>query len=379
LNLTRPEPDEHDAHLRAALRHAPDRDVAPSAQVSERLLRAAQQAVAGPAPRAGTPAWWQLAWQAMAAPRPVWAGALGALLVASLTLRMWFDEAPPPVSTEARAPAAATPAAPEPASAAAVIVAAAPPPAPAAPPPQAQPPAPIAPPGTQQAARGTPQRTQAPPPRTTRAQAAPKSTATPSPTADTTDAAETAPPPRADRSAQPGAPQAVPPASPPAPLATSASAADAAPAVAKAAAQPAAPARSLGEARGMAAPGVMSESAMRAAATVAPLRAMLERARAPSAQADPWSWQTGDTAPRRPMDGDALALLARIDQASAGRWRADTEGADASPAPMLRWWQAERLQGSLRVEPTALRFTDAQGRRWRAELAPEAVDALRPR
>jgi hypothetical protein len=83
--------DLRDAHLLAALRHAPDRDALPPREVSERILAAARAAVR-PARRTRAP-WWQRlgAWLA----RPQVAAAFGTLAVASLVGVMWSTREPP--------------------------------------------------------------------------------------------------------------------------------------------------------------------------------------------------------------------------------------------------------------------------------------------
>jgi hypothetical protein len=95
--------DERDAHLLAALRHAPDRDALPPPAVSATILANARAAVQGSAvPQARR--WWQAldAWVM----RPQWAAAFGTLAVAALVGLMWsVYEAPPPLEPKT-APAA---------------------------------------------------------------------------------------------------------------------------------------------------------------------------------------------------------------------------------------------------------------------------------
>lgn len=83
--------DSRDAHLLAALRHAPDRDALPPREVSERILAAARAAVR-PAP------WWTRvgAWLT----QPQVAAAFGTLAVASLVGIMWSTREPPVVAPE---------------------------------------------------------------------------------------------------------------------------------------------------------------------------------------------------------------------------------------------------------------------------------------
>jgi hypothetical protein len=83
--------DPRDAHLLAALRHAPDRDAVPPRDVSERILAAARAAVQ--ARQVARARWWQRlsAWLV----QPQVAAAFGTLVVASLVGVMWSTHEPP--------------------------------------------------------------------------------------------------------------------------------------------------------------------------------------------------------------------------------------------------------------------------------------------
>ncbi len=114
------EPLPPDAHLRAALRHAPDAQAQPGPALRAAIVRAAHEAVragAQPAPHAAPGArsalgeLWRRFWQAPTPARPVWAAGLAAAVVASLTLTLWWGEpVPPPVRTEPPLPAPPPPA-----------------------------------------------------------------------------------------------------------------------------------------------------------------------------------------------------------------------------------------------------------------------------
>jgi hypothetical protein len=95
--MNEPNDDPRDAHLLAALRHAPDRDAEPPREVTRRILEAARAAVR-PAP------WWQRlpAWLM----QPQVAASFGTLVVASLVGVMWSTREPP-VAEFAPPPAAA--------------------------------------------------------------------------------------------------------------------------------------------------------------------------------------------------------------------------------------------------------------------------------
>lgn len=88
MSAPRDDEDPRDAHLLAALRHAPDRDALPPREVSVRILAAARAAVR-PAP------WWTRvgAWLM----QPQVAGAFGTLAVASLVGILWSTREPPVV------------------------------------------------------------------------------------------------------------------------------------------------------------------------------------------------------------------------------------------------------------------------------------------
>jgi hypothetical protein len=94
--------DPRDAHLLAALRHAPDRDALPPREVSERILAAARAAVR-PA-RETSASWGQRlgAWLT----QPQVAAAFGTLAVASLVGVMWSTREPPVAEFVPNAPLA---------------------------------------------------------------------------------------------------------------------------------------------------------------------------------------------------------------------------------------------------------------------------------
>ncbi len=102
--------DPRDAHLLAALRHAPDRDATPPREVSERILAAARAAaastrVAVPPAREARAPWWQRlsAWLT----QPQVAASFGTLIVASLVGVMWSTREPPVAEFTPSSPAAA--------------------------------------------------------------------------------------------------------------------------------------------------------------------------------------------------------------------------------------------------------------------------------
>jgi hypothetical protein len=122
--MSAPTPDDpRDAHLVAALRHAPDRDVAPPAQLSAAILEQAQRALRSqrPAPASG----WRLLWERLWQPAPM--AAFGTLAMGTLIGVMWGAQEPPDATPSLRPEAvAAAPAKPR-ADAPAVIGAVQPP------------------------------------------------------------------------------------------------------------------------------------------------------------------------------------------------------------------------------------------------------------
>jgi hypothetical protein len=100
MSQARDDDDPRDAHLLAALRHAPDRDALPPSEVSERILAAARAAVRVPS----AAPWWQRlsAWLM----QPQVAAAFGTLVVASLVGVMWSTREPPVAEVSPSAPIA---------------------------------------------------------------------------------------------------------------------------------------------------------------------------------------------------------------------------------------------------------------------------------
>ena len=98
----KPSNDEaRDAHLLAALSHAPDRDVAPPADVSAAILGQAQAAVRPP--RARRPTWHEglrTAFRRLLQPAPM--AAFGTVAMATLIGVMWSGEEPPEATPSLR-------------------------------------------------------------------------------------------------------------------------------------------------------------------------------------------------------------------------------------------------------------------------------------
>jgi hypothetical protein len=96
-----------DAHLRAALRHAPDADAAPPLAVTEAILsqaRAASHAHARPNAAPADTLWSPLRWLRqgwLALSQPALATGLASVMVASVVGLMWWDRVPEEVSAQA--------------------------------------------------------------------------------------------------------------------------------------------------------------------------------------------------------------------------------------------------------------------------------------
>lgn len=117
-----PDHEQRDAHLLAALQHAPDRDVLPPAALSAQILDSARQAVQ-PAPpavpaRSWKAAWLErlLQWQRLLA-QPATAGALATLAVATVIGLMWRSGVPADEEQQFAVAQVAVPEAPAPAPA----------------------------------------------------------------------------------------------------------------------------------------------------------------------------------------------------------------------------------------------------------------------
>ena len=111
--------DPPDAHLRQALRHAPDADVQAPSELSAQILAAAHRAAADrPARAAASRRWWPwgASWRLGAS------GALASVLMAGVIGLLWRGEPPGPAREDPAAAAAAPSAAPAaPGSAAAMV------------------------------------------------------------------------------------------------------------------------------------------------------------------------------------------------------------------------------------------------------------------
>lgn len=114
-----PDHEQRDAHLLAALQHAPDRDMLPPAALSAQILDSARQAVQPARPAAPARSWkaaWLerlLQWQRLLA-QPATAGALATLAVATVIGLMWRSGVPADEETQFAVAQVAAPEAPAP-------------------------------------------------------------------------------------------------------------------------------------------------------------------------------------------------------------------------------------------------------------------------
>ncbi len=349
--------DERDAHLREALRHAPDADAAPPSAVSQAILRQARLATA-PAPTPAPTSRGSLgsllsSWMGL----PVAAG-FASLMVATLVGVMWWERPIDEPLTEARAPAAPAPA-PAPAPRELEVAAVAPP---SAAPPLVSKDRPLTPPAPMKndaAARksAAAEATRLPAEsKTSPQQRAPapalrdeKTTRVAPPLAESTTVAAAAPPapdatgaasPRAARQRQPE-------------VAADSAGADTEALLSKPA--PARPAAAAG-------PGRSSVQN-----PVAGLRAAL------AARPEEWTWQRGNGA-EQPMNEAVQTWLGRVDDATRTRWQTTASEGRARDTRPLRLLRNGRLQATLHLEAGSVRVETAG----QAPPGPEGGDASAP-
>ena len=386
----------HDPHLRAALRHAPDHALVPPAGVSQTILNAARQ-VHRPARPAATPApavritaarprafEWLRQW--FTSPRL--AGGLATGLVAALGLGLWIDlgrepvieRAPVQSAQEMRAPDAtpATPATdPSGAGTNAARDAQA---APAAR--QARPEAPRAK-RAERAAEGKVERRTEEPLSTRPGPVQPA----PAPERREDNTAREAEPALARSAPLAAAPPA--PATAPAPDGAQPPAAQgtAAPAIVDAQQRDAAAKSDLrmslaaGRAAtvaGARASALESGSATDAVAAASPALPLLRRARGEqAAHSARWSWMPPGSPMMATFDDAGQAWLARVLQATRGRWSDTSDRAGTGDAVEARWWRDDWPQATLRIEADGVRWIEHNGRIHYAPL--DAATLLRLR
>ena len=380
----------HDAHLRTALRHAPDHALVPPSSVSQAILGAARQAHrparATPAPppprmRAAHAPMWRTWLRQLTSPR--WAGGWAAALVAALGLGLWLDlevqpvvehpsavapapgparanagalpETPVPRAVEPRDPVAASVDERAPQESASALRKSAPVPTAKAER-QAMARNETARTATQQRADSTRSETQGP-----RNPDAPVTPA-PAPVGGTDSTSAPMPPPATAQL----------PAAPPAPADSGVGAQRAA------AAQPELQARastpSVDELRLSAA----SRGGGAPQPAASPLLTLLQRVRADSAAGSVrWTWVSPGGAAPVPFDDAGQAWLQRLMQAARGRWSDVAERGETAEATEVRWWRDGWPHATLRIEADGLRWFDANGRIRYAPLDASTLQRVR--
>jgi hypothetical protein len=356
--MSSPIPDEdvdRDAWLREALRHAPDAQLGPSADLSDAILRAAQAKARRAAPPARPrPSWGQRLWMWLAQPA-VGAG-LATVMIGSVVGTMWWDR-PLPEPTAHKGVPEVSVAAPPPVAVATVPREAADTAATAAPP------APLA--------------------AEARKREAPAAAADDTLRRRRQAAVRTEPQADAAPGAAPGTMQAPAPA--PAVAANDAVAQAARTAEAMA---PAAPSVAVPEttAAHLAPSAPADRTARRPLAKSVPLaavggesaaidRAFIAMRLAVSAEAQRWTWRRGDEA-EQPIGDTLTAWLAELDAATASRWRPAPPPSPAAP-PSLQLLREGRVMHTLQLGTDAVRWdaADPEGSGVAARTA--ALDAAR--
>lgn len=392
----------HDAHLRAALRHAPDHALSPPSGLSQTILAAARQvhrplrvtAAAPPPMRVRTASRRPLrAWlRRLFAPR--WAGAWATGLVAALGLGLWLDLDVQPVveRTEAVAKSSTQP------DAAPAEATRAPPPSEAAADTAHAPAAKAASPAPTRAQEMTLAQDQVSAPRAEAGggDGAPVLRKDTSTHTSTRAAAERA---AANAARDAGARQAAQPpqqANPPAVAAAPANNAptdqlttlrgrvaaprDAQPPAATGAAatnEPSATASGASERR-MAAVDARKAEIGEAAPAASPALTLLRRARGELATGSAaWTWAAPGSVAMAPFDDAAQAWLLRVVQLARGRWVDVSERGESLNALEVRWWRDGWPRATLRIEDEGVRWIEPSGRIRYAPLDDATLQRLR--
>jgi hypothetical protein len=361
-----PDDDPRDAHLLAALRHAPDRDLAPPPQLSAAILEHAQHALQ--IRRARVPRW-QAAWACLWQPAPM--AAFGTVAMATLIGVLWSGHEIPDATPSLRSAPAATPAPTAPGKAAEL----------SAPSTVAQ----------DQAPAAAPLEAPAPAQRVARPLPTPKPSPLPNavePPVPAPSPASPAPPPARARERQAAAQESEARRAAAAMAPTQAPVATAAPGVATTPTTPAGPmprdalAKALADAApAPAAARARSEMAAGALGAAAPAAALQPVSPLLKVDAEIEAALAGDPARVRwRVAGQQLVAhqaaqrdwWADVLRATQGRWQAVASGAaGAEAAPLLLIDAAPR--GSFAFEPQALVWREAGGATWRAPIDAETL------
>lgn len=336
--MTSSDEPARDAWLSQALRHAPDADAAPPAELSEAILRKARNAVETPhaaAPARLNPLLQLWSWLA----RPPVAAGFATLMVATLVGVMWWDQ-----PLDASLPRAETPVATAPDPIARAASAALPTPAPTTARDEAK-----------SVARAEPPTARAVTPAPLRAAKRERAVDARAPAGATGALRENA----TDAGASIEAPEPSPAAAP-------------APAVAK----PAAPARDESAERARAPATAPAQSLAKAAAAAGPaLRRQDTDTPIPTIdQPERWTWQRG--AGVQAMTPALQRWFAQLDRVA--RWRsADGAAPLAADGNVLQLWRDGTLRATITLAGDAVWLTPASGTPLTAALSPAAVASLK--
>ena len=383
----------HDAHLRAALRHAPDHALAPPSGLSQTILAAARQAhrpvrptVAPPPPVRKRVAGARplRAWlRRLFAPR--WAGAWATALVATLGLGLWLDLEPQPAverpgvvamsstppETTAQAEAARVAASSDEGTTEKLAMAA----------------AKVAPAPAVRAPEGTDARAKqraAPSAQTHVGEGAAVRRKEMATSVEQQRAAESSA--RVAAARQDAAePQPAPPAVANAPgsdrSSDSLAIAGGRVAAPAAAPPPAAPVAELAkEATRLhaALPDARKVELGEAVAVASPALTLLRRTQAELANGSAvWTWGPPGSAAMVPFDAAARAWLSRVVQGARGRWVDVGERGESLAALEVRWWRDGWPHATLRIEANGLRWIEPSGRIRYAPLDATTLQQLR--
>ena len=328
--------DERDAHLRAALRHAPDAQLQPPHALSELILKEARAKARDAASPARLPPHPLLGiWDWLA--RPSVATGFAGVMVATLIGLMWWDQPMDEAMPRPPAPAAAP----------------APAPAPVVPSPPA---APIA-----EATRPAPAREPARTPQRKVAPAAKPAPAAP-PAAETAREEQAAP--VAREAAPPVALSAPPPAPTPAPAADTAGAA----AMSRAKLFDESKRRSVGSADTL-------NKAAKTEAREAEARSSISQVRtAIAAEPARWSWHRDDGAPQA-MNEVVRGWLARLDADAGDRWQ-PVDATAVRPGREIRLLRDGHVEHGFRLVENGVLWQRPPGHWQLVTLPPTSLGAL---
>lgn len=343
--------EERDAHLRQALRHAPDAQLKPPPALSELILKEARAKARDASAPARAPRHPLLGiWDWLA--RPSVATGFAGVMVATLIGLMWWDQPMDEAMPRPPAPAGAPAAPPAPVA----------PASPAAPITEVTRPAPATDPARAQQRKSAPAAKPAPAAAPAPEVAAREEAAAPAVVGTAQPARETAPPVALS-------------APPPAPAPAPAAAADTATAGAAAMSR----AKSLDESkrqRSMASADTLNQAAKTEAREAEMHRSIASVRAAIAAEPARWAWQRSSGAASQGMNDAVYAWLVTLESATGTRWQTRAERDTAAPlGPELLLLHDGRVQHSLRLSEGGVWWKSGPNT-WQAELTAAQLAAL---